>query len=64
MTIDLLSQEEELLRRIVRQHYMNLRAEIYHTDSSLFKKRLKDDEAAVVVLLEKLGVTTLEESLQ
>jgi len=43
---------------------MNLRAEIYHTDATLFKKRLKDEEQAVMELLAKLGVSILDEPAQ
>jgi hypothetical protein len=64
MTIRLPRQDAELLQRIVRQHYLNLRSEIFHTDSSLFKKRLKEEESAVLVLLEKMGVHDLEQSLE
>jgi hypothetical protein len=54
MMLDLSSQELELLQRIVRQYYMSLREEIYHTESSAFKKNLKDEEAQLDRLLEKL----------
>lgn len=64
MTIELKPQEVELIQRIVRQYYMNLRAEIYHTDATLFKKRLKDEEQAVMELLAKLGVNILDEPAQ
>jgi len=64
MTIELKPQEVELIQRIVRQYYMNLRAEIYHTDATLFKKRLKDEEQAVMELLTKLGVNILDEPAQ
>jgi hypothetical protein len=64
MTIELKPEEVELIRRIVRQYYMNLRAEIYHTDATLFKKRLKDEEGAVMGLLEKIGVSFLDEPVQ
>lgn len=37
MRFDFSVEELALLQRIVQQYYMNLRAEIYHTDSSLFK---------------------------
>src|SRR5574341_1231798 len=55
MTLNFSSQELELLQRIVRQYYMNLRAEIYHTESSAFKKGLKDEEVQLQRLLEKIG---------
>jgi len=54
MTLALSRFELELLQRIVRQYYMNLRAEIYHTDSSDFKKGLKHEEFLLLRLLEKL----------
>ncbi len=57
MIITLSPQEAEQLRRIVRQYYMELRAEIYHTDSSQFKQGLKSEEAQLERLLEKLEAT-------
>jgi hypothetical protein len=56
MTLDFSAPELDLLQRIVRQYYMNLREEIYRTDSSLFKSKLKDEESQLQLLLEKLGV--------
>ena len=58
MIITLSPHEVELLQRIVRQYYMELRAEIYHTDSSHFKEGLKIEEAQLERLLEKLEITT------
>jgi Ser/Thr protein kinase RdoA (MazF antagonist) len=54
MTFNFTSQELELLQRIVRQYYMNLRSEIYHTEASTFKMGLKDEEAQLQRLLEKI----------
>jgi Ser/Thr protein kinase RdoA (MazF antagonist) len=54
MMLNFTSQELELLQRIVRQYYMNLRSEIYHTEASAFKMGLKDEEAQLQRLLEKL----------
>jgi hypothetical protein len=48
------SQELELLQRILRQYYMDLRAEIYHTEGSTFKMGLKDEEVQLQRLLEKI----------
>jgi hypothetical protein len=62
MTIDLSAVEHELLRRIVRQYYMNLRAEIYRTEASGFKKGLKDEEAQLQRLLEKIEGQVFSES--
>lgn len=58
MIITLSPQEVELLQRIVRQYYMELRDEIYRTESSQFKQGLKSEEAQLERLLEKLEVTT------
>jgi hypothetical protein len=54
MIIDLSRQELVLLQQVVRQYYMNLRAEIYHTEAADFKKGLKDEEAQIQRLLEKI----------
>lgn len=54
MKLDLSSEELALLQRIVRQYYMELRAEIYHTDSSQFKQKLKNEEVQLERLLKKL----------
>ncbi len=51
--LELSPEEYALLQRIVRQYYMTLRQEIYHTESSVFKKDLKDEEAELERLLEK-----------
>ncbi len=60
MMLEFSSEELALLQRLVRQYYMNLRAEIYHTDSSVFKDKLKDEEAQIQRLLEKLKHETVE----
>ncbi|NUM77484.1 hypothetical protein HUU40_24245 [candidate division KSB1 bacterium] len=54
MKLDFSAEEVEQLQRIVRQYFMNLRAEIYHTDSSIFKDGLKHEQAQLQTLLEKL----------
>jgi hypothetical protein len=51
MMLEVSSQDLALVQRIVRQYYMNLRAEIYHTDSSTFKEKLKEEEAQIQRLL-------------
>jgi hypothetical protein len=53
MMLELSPQEYALLQRITRQYYMTLRQEIYHTESSVFKKDLKDEESELEHLLEK-----------
>lgn len=59
MALDLSSQEQEILQRIVREYYMNLRQEIRKTDSSVFKASLKEEEALVEKLLAKLARNSL-----
>jgi hypothetical protein len=59
MILNFTSQELELLQRIVRQYYMNLRSEIYHTEASAFKMSLKDEEAQLQHLLEKIEGETI-----
>ena len=54
MMLNFTSQELELLQRIVRQYYMNLRSEIYRTEAAKFKMGLKDEEAQLQRLLEKI----------
>jgi len=56
MKLEMSVKELELLQRIVRQYYMNLREEIYHTDSSLFKDDLKVEKAEIEALLGKIEV--------
>jgi hypothetical protein len=63
MMLELSSEELALLQRIVRQYYMNLRAEIYHTDSSIFKDTLKEEEAQIQRLLEKLKHEAVEKGV-
>lgn len=54
MKLEFSAAELAHMRRIVRQYYMNLRAEIYHTDSSIFKDGLKREEAEIEALLGKI----------
>ncbi|NUO84135.1 hypothetical protein HUU05_29020 [candidate division KSB1 bacterium] len=54
MLLELTPQELATTQRIVRQYFMNLRAEIYRTDSSIFKDGLKEEEAELELLLRKL----------
>ncbi|MCG3154592.1 MAG: hypothetical protein DKINENOH_01186 [bacterium] len=54
MKLEMSMSELELLQRIVRQYYMNLRGEIYHTDSSLFKDDLKLEKAEIEALLGRI----------
>lgn len=54
MKLDFSAEEIEQLQRIVRHYFMDLRAEIYHTDSSIFKDGLKQEQAQLQSLLEKL----------
>ncbi|MDZ7363281.1 MAG: hypothetical protein ONB46_21560 [candidate division KSB1 bacterium] len=61
MTLNFSSEELALLQRIVQQYYMNLRAEIYHTDSSIFKDALKAEEAQIQRLLEKFEQNSIEQ---
>jgi hypothetical protein len=53
MKPDFSFEELALLERIARQYYMTLRQEIYHTESSVFKKDLKAEETQLNRLLEK-----------
>ncbi|MDZ7267709.1 MAG: hypothetical protein ONB48_16190 [candidate division KSB1 bacterium] len=55
MTLELSVKELELLQRIVQQYFMNLREEIYHTDSSLFKDDLKVEKAQIEAMLNKIA---------
>lgn len=54
MMLELSPQELAAIQRIVRQYFMNLRGEIYRTDSSIFKEGLKEEEAELQRLLRKL----------
>lgn len=54
MKLEFSAEELAHMQRIVRQYYMNLRAEIYHTDSSIFKDGLKQEEAQIKALLHKI----------
>ena len=59
MVLNFTSQELALLQRIVRQYYMNLRSEIYHTEALQFKMASKDEEAQLQRLLEKFEGETI-----
>jgi len=47
--------ERSLLERIVARYHADLREEIYKTDTSTFKVGLKDEEAVVAGLLQRLA---------
>jgi hypothetical protein len=55
MQIDLTDEEVELLGRIIEDYYLTLREEIYKTEGYQIKHELKEEEATVKNLLEKLG---------
>ncbi|HUF54402.1 MAG TPA: hypothetical protein VMR52_11610 [Dehalococcoidia bacterium] len=55
MQIDLSDEELTLAREILQQEYMDLREEIYKTDSSQYKDQLREREALLAGLVKKLG---------
>jgi hypothetical protein len=62
MMLEFSSPELALVQRIVRQYYMNLRAEIYHTDNSVFKDKLKEEEVQLQRLLLKFENDLVEQT--
>jgi hypothetical protein len=52
--LKLTGEERDLLVRVVDQYYSSLREEIYKTEGREFKENLKQEEAAIKSLLEKL----------
>ncbi|MEW6207938.1 MAG: hypothetical protein AB1631_06195 [Acidobacteriota bacterium] len=59
MNIELTPEEKDLLTSIVDQYFSSLREEIYKTEEYEFKTRLKEEEAMVKKILEKLGASEI-----
>jgi hypothetical protein len=54
MNIELNEQESDLLTRVIEGYYSSLREEIYKTETYQLKRELKEEEAMIKSLLEKL----------
>lgn len=59
MNIELTEQEKDLLTDIVEQYFSSLREEIHKTEEYEFKARLKEEEAMVKKILEKLRASQI-----
>lgn len=51
ISIDLTTEEHEIIKDVLESNLMELRSEITHTDSYDFKQMLKDRKAAVSKVL-------------
>lgn len=54
MQLTLSDQEKDLLIQILDQYYSSLREEIYKTEGYDFKQKLKEEEASIKDLLDRL----------
>jgi hypothetical protein len=58
-TLELTSQEEKELLSFIERYYHDLRVEIANTDDREFRRSLKNKEAIIRNILERLKVTTI-----
>jgi hypothetical protein len=54
-TLEITTEEKDILTKLVRVYISDLRMEIADTDQSSFKKNLKEEQEVLKKLLEKLG---------
>jgi hypothetical protein len=54
MSLQLTSEELELLREVVNRELGNVKEEVYKTDSLEYKLQLRSREATIVAILSKL----------
>jgi hypothetical protein len=54
MKVDLEAEEIELLRTILAEHIAGLREEAHHTDARNYKEQLRQDEAVLQGIQQKL----------
>jgi hypothetical protein len=55
MNLDLGTDERTLLAGLVDESLRNLKEEIYHTDTADYKDQLKEREALMINILQKLN---------
>ena len=55
MNLTLQPNEAALVRRILANYLSDLRAEVYKTENFELRQELKDDEATVRSIIERLG---------
>jgi hypothetical protein len=56
MPLQLTAEELGVLREVVNRELGNVREEVYKTDSPEYKRRLKEREASIKSILNKLQV--------
>jgi hypothetical protein len=59
MKVDLEAQEIELLRTIIAEHMAGLRDEAHHTDARIYKEQLRQEEAVLQGIQQKLQAPPL-----
>jgi hypothetical protein len=55
MNLELTDDEAAMLRSLLDGAMRNIRSEISHTDKTSFRRGLKEDEASLRSLLDRLG---------
>jgi hypothetical protein len=55
MNLELTDDEAAMIRSLLDAAMRDLRSEISHTDKTSFRRGLKDDEATIRGVLERLG---------
>ena len=58
-TLEMTSEEEKELLAFIERYYHDLRVEIANTDDREFRRSLKNKEAIIRNILERLKVTTI-----
>jgi hypothetical protein len=58
-TLEMTSEEEKELLSFIERYYHDLRVEIANTDDREFRRSLKNKEAIIRNILERLKVTTI-----
>lgn len=54
MQMEISSEESDLLAEVISTYMINLRSEIHHTENPAYKKELKEQEALLQCLSDKL----------
>jgi len=55
MTIELTEKEMEVLKGLLKERILELRAEIRKADDSVFKETLREEKEILKAILKKLG---------
>ncbi len=62
MELKLSAQEQEFLIDILEEHYLHLQREISRTDHREFKQKLRDHEALIESILDRLRTMSVAQA--